>query len=88
MQGKTLGFEDTHDLARLHSSACVLPCAQAAAELVEASGKELITAFVLASDLQCRLSLTLEGHTSSNYGWAYTKITGLFGAPAAVSKDI
>ena len=81
-----LDFDDTHDLAHLHSSVCVLPSALAAAELVNASGKEFITAFVLGSDLQCRLSLAVEDHTSSKYGWAYTTTTGVFGAAAAAAK--
>jgi 2-methylcitrate dehydratase PrpD len=81
-----LDFDDTHDLAHLHSSVCVLPSALAAAELVGAEGKELVTAFILGSDLQCRLSLALEDHTSSKYGWAYTTTTGVFGAAAAAAK--
>ena len=45
----SLDFDDTHAAGSLHSSAPIVPAAIAAAELVEASGRDLIIACVVGN---------------------------------------
>ena len=56
-----LDFEDAHEGALVHSNAATIPAALAVAESREiTSGKELITAITLGSDIVCRMGLSLE----------------------------
>ena len=51
-----LDFEDAHEGALVHSNSATIPAALAVAELVgKTSGKELITAITLGSDIVCRV---------------------------------
>lgn len=81
-----LDFEDTHDKAKVHSNAAVIPAALAVAEAIgKVSGKEFLTAVILGSDLVCRLGLALK-EDLLKYGWYMPPILSAFGATAAVSK--
>ena len=55
----SLDFDDTHAEGSIHSSAPIVPAALAAAEMVGASGQELITAITAGYEVQLRLSLAL-----------------------------
>jgi len=83
-----LDFEDTHDRARVHPNAAVIPAAFAVAESIgNVSGKEFITALALGSDIVCRLSLARsqeEDYLKS--GWYMPPILGAFGATTAACK--
>jgi 2-methylcitrate dehydratase PrpD len=81
-----LDFEDAHEGALVHSNSATIPAALAVAELVgKTSGKELITAITLGSDIVCRLGLSLK-EDLINYGWYHPAILAAFGATAAASK--
>jgi len=81
-----LDFEDTHDEAKVHPNAASIPAALAVAEAVGGvSGKELITALVLGSDLTVRLGLALKRDPIA-YGWYMPPILNAFGAAAAAGK--
>ncbi len=81
-----LDFEDTHDAATVHANAATIPAAVAIAEsLGGVSGKELIAAIALGSDLVCRLGLALTVNPI-DYGWYLPPVLEAFGATAAVSK--
>ena len=83
--GHALDFDDTHDLAVLHTSTCVVPAALAVAEKAETSGKEFITAIALGMDIHCRMGAAAE-ETITTTGWIYTATMGIFGAALAAGK--
>ena len=79
-----LDFDDTHDLARLHTTTVVFPAALAMAELCDRTGAELIDAFVVASELSCRIGLAAKPQgTGPTSHWFMTQLVGYFGAALA-----
>ncbi|MCH8239132.1 MAG: MmgE/PrpD family protein, partial [Proteobacteria bacterium] len=82
----SLDFDDTHAEASLHSSAPIVPAALAAAEMSDASGKELIAAMVAGYEIQIRLSLALNPSDHYDRGFHPTATCGIFGAAAAAGK--
>jgi 2-methylcitrate dehydratase PrpD len=81
-----LDFEDVHDEAPVHPNAATVPAALAVAESIgNVSGKELVTAIALGSDVVCRLGLALN-ENPLEYGWYIPPILGAFGATTAVCK--
>ncbi|MCH8036950.1 MAG: MmgE/PrpD family protein, partial [Proteobacteria bacterium] len=56
----SLDFDDTHAESSLHASAPIVPAALAAAEMGDASGKDLIAAVVAGYEIQIRLGLALD----------------------------
>jgi 2-methylcitrate dehydratase PrpD len=75
-------FDDTDDRTATHTCVTALPAAMAIAEKMGSSGKDLITAFVLGVDLNCRLALA----SNLFHGWHNTTTVGVFGATAAAGK--
>ena len=82
----SLDFDDTHAAGSLHSSAPIVPAALAAAEMVGASGKDLIVACVAGYEVQIRLSLALGPSDHYDRGFHPTATCGIFGAAAAAGK--
>lgn len=82
----SLDFDDTHAEGSIHSSAPIVPAALAAAELNDASGKELIAAVVAGYEVQIRLSLALNPTAHYDQGFHPTATCGVFGAAAAAAK--
>ncbi len=81
-----LDFEDAHEGALVHSNSSTIPAALAVAESMgKTSGRELITAITLGSDIVCRLGLALK-EDLINYGWYHPAILAAFGATTAASK--
>ena len=81
-----IDFEDSHDEASVHPNAAVIPAALAIAESIgSVSGKELITALALGSDVVCRLGLALK-EDPIKYGWYIPPILSAYGATAAACK--
>lgn len=80
-----LDYEDSHDTAFVHSNAVSIPALLAAAgEQGHVSGKQFISAMVLASEITCRLSLAVN-HDLLSYGWYMPPIHGSAGAVFGVS---
>lgn len=79
-----LDYDDTHARA-VHPSAPVLPAILALAEWRRFSGDELVHAFVLGVEAECRIGLSVfpEHYTR---GWHITGSAGVFGAAAAAGK--
>lgn len=77
-----LDFDSLHLGALMHSQVVTLPALWALAEHFHLSGKQLLTALVLADDINCRLGLSAQGHD----GWFFTSIFGVFGAASASAK--
>jgi len=82
----SLDFDDTHAAGSLHSSAPIVPAALAAAEMTNASGKDLIAACVAGYEVQIRLSLALDPSAHYDRGFHPTATCGVFGAAVAVAK--
>jgi 2-methylcitrate dehydratase PrpD len=79
----SLDFDDTHAAGSIHPSAPIVPAAFAAAEIVGASGKDVIAAIVAGYEIQIRLSLALDPTDHYNRGFHPTATCGIFAAAAA-----
>jgi len=79
----SLDFDDTHAPGSIHPSAPIVPAAFAAAEMVAASGKDIIAAVVAGYEIQIRLSLALGPTDHYDRGFHPTATCGIFGAAAA-----
>ena len=77
-------FDDTHVVA-VHPSAPVLPALLALAQWKGISGAQLVHAFVLGVEVECRVGLSV---FPEHYmvGWHITGTAGVFGAAAAAGK--
>lgn len=81
-----LDFEDSHDTAFVHSNAVTIPAVLAIAEtLPHVTGKEVLAALVLGSEITCRLALGLNEDLLP-YGWYMPPVHGSIGAVFAAAK--
>ena len=80
-----LDMDDGHRFAASHPGAVVIPAAIAAAELVRASTKALITGIVVGYEIMIRIGRAIVP-SSLNRGFHITGITGTFGAAAAAAN--
>jgi len=80
-------FDDTHEQAVVHPSGPVASAALALAEMRPLSGHELLLAFTLGVELECRLCKALTvPPASGSMAWSGTGITGGIGAAVAAGK--
>ncbi|MEI7712192.1 MAG: MmgE/PrpD family protein [Rhodospirillales bacterium] len=80
-------FDDTHAQAVVHPSGPVAAAVLALAEMRPVSGEDLLTAFALGVELECRLCKAISvPPAKGSMAWSGTGITGGFGAVAAVGK--
>lgn len=79
-----LDFDDTH-VEAIHPSAPVWPALLALAEWKGLSGADVIHAFVIGVEVECRVGLAV---VPDHYdvGWHITSTVGVFGAAAAAGK--
>src|SRR5579871_2393562 len=78
-------FDDTHVPTVIHPTAPVAPALLALAEQRRVSGIELLNAFILGVEIECRLGNAVSpGHYRR--GWHITATCGVFGAAAAAGK--
>lgn len=78
-------FDDTHVATAIHPTAPVAPALFALAELRPVTGAELLTAFVLGVEVECRIGgVIFPGHYAK--GWHITATCGVFGAAAGAGK--
>jgi 2-methylcitrate dehydratase PrpD len=80
-----LDFCDTHVPTVIHPTAPVAPALFALGELKCMSGRDLILAFVLGAEIECRIGLAM---SPSHYrrGWHITATCGVFGAASGSAK--
>jgi 2-methylcitrate dehydratase PrpD len=80
-----LDFCDTHVPTVIHPTAPVAPALFALGELRGVSGRDLILAFALGAEIECRIGLAM---SPSHYrrGWHITATCGVFGAAAGSGK--
>jgi len=78
-------FDDTHLRTVIHPSGPVAPAVLALAETRPVSGRDLLLAFVLGVEVECRIGNSVY---PSHYeqGWHITGTAGVFGAAAAAGK--
>ena len=80
-----LDFDDTHPDTLVHPSGPVASAVLALAEHRGASGRDLINAFVLGVEVECRVArAVLPAHY--DIGWHITGTAGVFGAAAACAR--
>ena len=80
-----LDFDDYHDETVIHGTAACLPSILSIAEHKKLSGKDILTALILAVDVSIRIGLGL-GSYHYELGWHSTSTAGRFGATAGVAK--
>jgi 2-methylcitrate dehydratase PrpD len=80
-----LDFDDTHVPTAIHPTAPVAPALLALSELRRVSGPDLLLAFILGFEVECRIGNAISpGHYAK--GWHITSTCGVFGAAAAAGK--
>jgi 2-methylcitrate dehydratase PrpD len=83
--GNLLDYDDTHLNTVIHPTAPVLPPALAIAERHGRTGAELIAAFIVGAEIECRVGNSVSpGHYDR--GWHITATAGIFGAAAATAR--
>jgi 2-methylcitrate dehydratase PrpD len=76
---------DTHLPTVVHPTSPLAPSVLAAAELRKVSGKDLLLAFVLGFEIECRMGAAVSpGHYPK--GWHITSTCGVFGAAVGAGK--
>jgi 2-methylcitrate dehydratase PrpD len=83
--GHAIELDDINQEGIIHPGASVIPAALAVAELINASGKDLLTAIILGYEIEIRIAAAI---TPSHYqlGWHTTGTCGTFGAATAAGK--
>ncbi len=80
-----LDFDDTHPGTIIHPTAPVAPALWALAESSPVSGRDLLTAFILGAEIECRIGLAMSpGHYRR--GWHITATCGTFGAACGAGR--
>ncbi len=72
-------FDDTHTSTIIHPTAPVAPALFALAEERGATGADLLRAFILGGEVECRLGNAMSPHHYAR-GWHITSTCGVFGA--------
>ena len=80
-----LDYDDTHFDYVGHPSVAIFPAALAIAERVDASGAELLRAFLVGVETACRIGHIL-GTPHYQFGFHQTSTSGSFGAAAAAAR--
>lgn len=80
-------FEDTHTRTIIHPTAPVAPALFALAESSRMSGEQLLLAFVLGVETECRIGNAISPWHYQR-GWHITSTCGVFGAAAAAGKAL
>jgi 2-methylcitrate dehydratase PrpD len=83
--GNVFDFDDTHIPTVIHPTAPVAPAPLALGSAQRISGADLLTAFILGVEIECRLGNAVSpGHYRR--GWHITATCGVFGAAAAAGR--
>lgn len=79
-------FDDTHNEAKLHPAAAVLPAALCMAETLDSSGREFLVALTAGYEVMIRVSLGSGPNSVKLRGWHLTGVCGTLGAAVAAAK--
>lgn len=85
MSANVYDFDDTHIPTIIHPTAPVAAALFALAETTPVSGEQLLLAFVLGVEVECRLGMAIFPDHYQR-GWHITSTCGVFGAAAASAK--
>lgn len=85
LAGNVFDFDDTHPGTIIHPSAPVAPPLFAFAQRQPMSGAQLLHAFILGVEIECRLGNAVSPFHYKK-GWHITATCGVFGAAAAIGK--
>lgn len=85
MSANVFDYDDTHIPTILHPTAPVAAALFALAQTMPVSGEQLLLAFVLGVEIECRVAVAISPEHYSR-GWHITSTCGVFGAAAAVGK--
>lgn len=80
-------FDDTLFMLRGHPSCVLMPVAIAACESTGGNGKDLLTAFVIGSEVAGKIGSVMGSH-HYDLGWHSTGTIGALGAAATASKAL
>jgi 2-methylcitrate dehydratase PrpD len=83
--GNLLDYDDTHLRTVIHPSAPVAPAALALAEQRGLSGADVLLAFILGAEVECRIGNAVSPGQYAR-GWHITSTCGVFGSAAATAK--
>ena len=83
--GHVLDFDDCHDALAGHPTVAILPAALALGEMLDASGREVLEAYVTGVEVASVIGRSLH-HTHYERGWHPTATLGIFGAAAASAR--
>lgn len=87
MGANVFDFDDTHPNTIIHPTAPVAPALFAFAETYGLRGEDLLLAFALGAEAECRIGNAVSpGHYRR--GWHITSTCGVFGAAIAVGKAL
>lgn len=83
-----LDYDDTHEKSYMHPSVITIPAVLALAEKVPGiTGKDVIVATALGTDLSCRLAMAGQpGVTPIKIGWDYTTMYGYISSALVAGK--
>lgn len=79
-----LDYDDTHLRTVIHPTAPVAPAAFALGECLPASGADVLTAFALGAEIECRIGNAVTGGHYAR-GWHITATCGVFGSALAAA---
>jgi 2-methylcitrate dehydratase PrpD len=85
MSANIFDFDDTHEATVIHPAAPVFAALFAHGETVRVSGAELLRAFVIGGEVECRIGNALSPYHYA-HGWHITSTCGVFGAAAGVGS--
>ena len=85
MSANVFDYDDTHIPTIIHPTAPVAAALFALAETRTISGEQLLLAFVLGVEVECRLGMAISPEHYAR-GWHITSTCGVFGAAAAVGN--
>lgn len=85
--GHILDYDDTNQIFVGHSTVVILPAILALGELLKCTGRDIITAFLVGTEVKWKIgdALVFSGN-HYNKGWHSTCTIGTFGAAAAAGK--
>lgn len=83
MGANIFDFDDTHQATVLHPAAPVFAALFAQAEAARVSGADLLRAFVIGGEVECRIGNAMSPYHYAR-GWHITSTCGVFGAAAGV----
>jgi len=79
-------YDDMCFVSLAHPSCALVPASLAAGERMASSGRDVLDAYVVGFELECRLGLVMNPRHYHERGWHCTSTIGTLGAAAAASR--